>query len=71
MNPKYCTSCGSVKLQKPNGHSFDENTSKKIEYFRLVCSNLSCEKGCLEIGHVYPWFSNKCKRCVYIAGGGD
>lgn len=62
---KYCTACGTIRLPISNGHSFNGDTGERIEFFKLVCPNPSCQKGCGEIGHVFPIFSAQCKRCGY------
>lgn len=67
-NKKYCANCGSVKTKIPDGHSFDENTGVRIDYFKLVCPNLLCHSGCGAMGHDYGFGSwrTRCKRCGHV-----
>lgn len=55
---KFCRDCG-VELVKYKTGRYDEYTGKEI-----------MGKRCENLGHVFLFLSDRCKRCGYVAWGG-
>jgi hypothetical protein len=57
---KYCKRCGSELVEHFSGMYNPHNGERIIGKH---CPNLNCDEGCEYAGHIFPWYSHRCKRC--------